>query len=283
MAFTDKVMYVGAGDEHVYISRDNSATWSASKIKRVDAGVDVLLITSDGSIIAGANSWDVHFIAVSIDQGTTWERVWKNDDIMIKTLLELEKGVVIAIGDEDEYVSSINGSHYGKWDELKRPWKKMGEPFDEIDVQDSHKFSNGDILLVGESAFSACYDRSFTHKLFFNPKLNENIDYTGVGFMNNNEGCVGSDEGAIFRTTDRGKTWSRIYFGKTHISDIAFDGEGHGVCVGHNGLLLLSDDGGKTWIPGDSGTEEEIHFVKLLKNGTFVAGGDDGFWITIHY
>jgi photosystem II stability/assembly factor-like uncharacterized protein len=283
ITWSDRAMFVGCADEQVYTSTDNGQTWKKAELKRVDGDVAAILCTSDGTVIAGVNTYDEHFIAISSDLGATWKRVWSDDDITINLLIELDQGIVIAAGDEPVLVKSGSSVKYQSWKSIPRPWVTMGEAFAEIDVHDFHRFSNGDLLLVGESAFTICYDRGFGTMQFACPKLNEPVRFTSVAFMNDAEGCAGSENGAIFRTSDRGKTWKQVYFGKTHIGDIAMNSTGQGVAVGTEGLILYTYDAGNTWTIAESNIQKELTFVKLMKDGRFVAGGEDGFWMYIQY
>lgn len=280
---SNDAIFIGGEDEHVFTSRDGGLSWEERKMRGVDGSICAILYTSDNAVVVAANSWDDHFLALSTDRGVSWHRVWRDADIMVKTLFESGGGTAIAIGDEPQYVRSVGGSRYDDWQEIYRPWRHKGGLYGDIDVQDSHTFGDGDVLLVGESAFSACYDRSFITMRFICPMLNEGIDYTRVGFMDDAVGCVGSDEGQLFRTTDRGRSWTAVYHGTTHISGVAFNRAGNGVVVGHNGLLLVTVDGGTMWTPLSSGTDLGINNVELLRDGRFVAVGDDGLWMYIEF
>ncbi len=273
---TEDALYIGGGDEHLFVSLDNGRTWKTTELKKVDGGISGLLMTSDGVLLAGVNSWDEHFISASTDQGATWKRVWKDDDIQVNVILELQPGTAIGIGDEEQIVRSVEETRYGKWKEPVRPWQKTAVPFAEVDVNALHIFSNGDILLVGESGFSICYDKSFSNMQYVAKVFRESINYTSVGFVNDNEGCAGCDDGTVYRTSDRGKTWTPVYYGKTSVNGVAFNGAGTGVAVGDNGLLLISQDGGATWQPSESGVDGELAFVGKLNDGRFMAGGDSG-------
>ncbi len=283
VAFANGMLYFGGSNEHVFVSADNGSSWRGQQLKRVDGSIAAILWTSDGAALAAINSWDVHYISVSKDHGLTWSRQWTDGDILVKTFFELQQGGVVAIGDEEQYVRSITGSGYEDWVEPDRPWKNVGDPFADIDIKDSHRFANGDVLLVGECAFSACYDPSFTKQRFMCTRLNETIDYTRMDFMNETEGCVGSDDGFIFRTVERGRTWSTVHSCGAHIRDIALDRSGAGVATGYRGLILVTTDGGRSWVRMHSGTQEYITCVVCVGDGRFVAGGDNGLWMWIRF
>src|SRR5262245_38880388 len=65
--------------------------------------------------------------------------------------------------------------------------------------------------------------------------------------------------GAIFKTTDGGKTWTAQ---KTPTLDylygIDFATPERGVVVGKSGTILTTEDGGATWVARTSGTERNL-------------------------
>ena len=86
-----------------------------------------------------------------------------------------------------------------------------------------------------------------------------------IHFINDSIGLAAGD--AIFKTTDRGKTWSRIdmsAFGFVQINKIKYITPSVAYAVGE-GLFLRSTDSGKTWIQypvptGGGGSFEDLYF-----------------------
>ncbi len=85
--------------------------------------------------------------------------------------------------------------------------------------------------------------------------------------------------GAIYRTTDAGKTWRKLN-GLTDqsIYDISFADEKHGWAVGRRGFVVRTDDGGDTWqlqqIPRKP--PQHLFAVKAIDANTAWAVGDWG-------
>ena len=73
--------------------------------------------------------------------------------------------------------------------------------------------------------------------------------------------------GQIYRTTDFGKSWHHQLGEQSGtFRDVLFLDEQHGWIAGNNGILLSTEDSGKTWKALDSGTTQrivDIHFVSL--------------------
>lgn len=58
---------------------------------------------------------------------------------------------------------------------------------------------------------------------------------------------VGGEFGLILRSVDGGASWSVAHKGEASIFDFTIDGRGRGLAVGQEGLVLGTDDAGKSW------------------------------------
>ncbi len=279
IAYINNTIYLGGDDEQLYSSDDMGKTWNEEEMKRVNGSIDEIIQSSDGTVFIAGGTWDEHFILVSNDKCKSWDRVWNDDDIAIETLVELKNGTILGIGDEDEYV--LSNMDYSNWKEFDRPWKKTDKDYKETDVHDSYRFKNGDILLVGKSGFSMCFDKMMENQKFCSMKYNESINFTKLYFLNDNDGFIGSEQGVLYTTKDKGNTWTPVYKGNVHISSIAFNDLGMGVAVGHEGLLLTSSDNGANWSVSDGKITENLNFVQYLEDKRFYAVGDEGVRISI--
>jgi photosystem II stability/assembly factor-like uncharacterized protein len=76
-----------------------------------------------------------------------------------------------------------------------------------------------------------------------------NSDLHGVHFVDDRNGSVAGDNGALFFTTDGGETWSRGKAGAGSVAfrAIFFEGRLVGWALGADGRLLNTSDGGRTW------------------------------------
>lgn len=279
IAFINNTMFLAGEDEKVYTSEDMGVTWLEKEMKRVNGSIKVILQTTDGTAILAGGTYDENFIMVSTDKGVTWKRMWEDGDMQIRTLFELKNGAVVGIGDENKYaVSSLD---YTKWKLMDRPWKKTDKEFTEIDINDSYRFANGEVLMVGESGFSMAYDKMLEQKIFSSGAFNEDVNYSDMYFIDDANGLVASEQGMIYRTDDGGRTWKTVHIGSKHLSGIVFNQQGVGVAVGHEGVLFVSADKGMTWTKAESTVTENLNSVIELKDGKFYAVGDDGVLITI--
>jgi photosystem II stability/assembly factor-like uncharacterized protein/murein DD-endopeptidase MepM/ murein hydrolase activator NlpD len=106
---------------------------------------------------------------------------------------------------------------------------------------------------------------------------------TGIYFIDSSTGfiCgrgVGSDtSGVIYKTTNGGTNWNAIYFGSNRLYDIKFLNTQLGYCVGENGTVLFTNDGGASWqpksIPLGSFTTLSIRDLAIFDSNNIIVVG----------
>jgi photosystem II stability/assembly factor-like uncharacterized protein len=69
---------------------------------------------------------------------------------------------------------------------------------------------------------------------------------TDVMFRNADEGLAATSAGDIFKTTNGGSSWTRVFDGDRNLTGVLFTDE-RAVVVGGGGRFLISADGGDTW------------------------------------
>lgn len=88
--------------------------------------------------------------------------------------------------------------------------------------------------------------------------------------------------GSVFKTRDAGRSWQRLRgtksIGGPHyaLQDIIFTDHQHGYCVGENGLLIYTDDGGEHWMEFEKFTTAHLRSIAALNNGDLLVCGDGG-------
>jgi photosystem II stability/assembly factor-like uncharacterized protein len=84
----------------------------------------------------------------------------------------------------------------------------------------------------------------------------------------------------IIRSTDHGLTWEETRLQvRQRLYGITFTGADAAVAVGESGIALQTKDGGRTWVPLDTGTEHWLAAVSVAA-GTGLAVGADATLIT---
>lgn len=99
-----------------------------------------------------------------------------------------------------------------------------------------------------------------------------------VAFVDDKVALAVGEQGTIVRSTDRGRTWTRVGLGATtsRLNEVRFSSPANGWAVGDAGTVLQTRDGGLTWTPqasGANGTLTGAHFSDDL-TGWLV--GDNG-------
>ena len=79
----------------------------------------------------------------------------------------------------------------------------------------------------------------------------------------------------IYRSTDRGRTWTEVFVADETLVSVAFLDARHGVAAGEAGLVVETLDGGRTWSVIDvSGAE--LRDVAIRDSESLLIAGEDG-------
>lgn len=110
-------------------------------------------------------------------------------------------------------------------------------------------------------------------------------DLTDVFFINHDTGWIVGHYKIIFKTTDGGDHWQRI-ISDTHqekcFFSVAFTDELHGCAVGgelagnNNGIIMISNDGGNSWIDKTPSGGNRFNKVYFINADTGWVCGNDG-------
>lgn len=264
---------------YIFYSDDWCKTWKSFEVPYTYDG-DALdfFKASNGSLIVSGGLYDDHFISVSHDNGSTWVREWKDEDMEIGCFVEASNGAIFGFGDEDEYVKSY--PPYIEWEELDRPWLNEIAIYDDEDVRCAINISKNRALLVGDDGLIMCLDENFKRIIFANKSINESLDFKSLTMVNDSLILAGTSKGSIFSSRDQGRNWKLQFKGPENSSNdvekIVFSPEGVGIAVGESGLMLISRNFGLKWEKFDSGTDERFNSAVFIGNKTFLIVGDEG-------
>ena len=119
-------------------------------------------------------------------------------------------------------------------------------------------------------------------------KIDENINIHKVIFLNDSVGfaCGGKqfEYGAIFKTTDKGNSWKKVYSDFTRsIYDLYFINDNNGFAGGDSILLLTTDNKGESWqsfwfnhIPRDKPQRTAFkNFFRINDHEFYIVGGQN--------
>lgn len=73
------------------------------------------------------------------------------------------------------------------------------------------------------------------------------------------------DRGDVIRSTDQGRNWTQIIVPtRAMLTGVSFPDPEHGWAVGHDGVILATADGGKTWTRQDDGKDLETSYLDVF-------------------
>lgn len=101
-----------------------------------------------------------------------------------------------------------------------------------------------------------------------------------VQFSNKEVGWAVGELGLVLRTTNGGKTWTRMDVGTgLNLNDLYFVSESEGWIVGRDGLLLYTDNKGESWQHLSAGTTDtlyRVHFADAQRGWVTTSNGSAG-------
>lgn len=274
-------LYMGGEDNYLFYSYDSGLNWEKVKLRRGGGNVSDVLPISGNMLLATGGMYDDNYICKSIDNGKTWERVWYDGSIELTTLIKLRDGTVLGFGEDDEYVRSLN-RQYNQWDEIDRDWNAAD--YNEEQIWDAELIDGDKVVLAGDEGLLLSFNTTMNSYNWIGTHRTEVSDIRTLTNVGRGVLLVGTGDGAIYYSSNRGAHWEKTFVDSVHnslINGIAVDPQGNGFAVGHNGLIARTKDFGKTWKVHVVGNENAYNDVAYLNNSMFMVIGDDGIILTI--
>lgn len=92
-----------------------------------------------------------------------------------------------------------------------------------------------------------------------------------------NIGWIVGDGGVIYKSTDKGVTWTALSSGvSSDLLDLSFINSQTGWICGAGGLILHTSDGGETWTQQVSGVSANLHGISFVNSISGWSAGDSG-------
>lgn len=87
-----------------------------------------------------------------------------------------------------------------------------------------------------------------------------------IRFTNAKHGLMVKLDGLIFLTQDGGKTWQSVFQIDKKLQDVFFSGEQDGWAVGDTGTLARTTDGGRNWVHIQTPTDKDLYGVFFINS-----------------
>lgn len=121
------------------------------------------------------------------------------------------------------------------------------------------------LLALCGLAAGACHEAHFDPDATPSGEIEIYDDLFSVSVVDDQHAVAAGYWGAIYRTEDAGRTWSKADTGsKQLIYDVAMADAEHGWAVGQIGLVLRTEDGGRTWArQPNAKIEQGVHLFSV--------------------
>lgn len=200
----------------------------------------------------------------SNDGGATWTSLdLPKVSLRMSRIIPLGEDRLILIG-ENGTIFELNTVN-GEWEIKQLPIAQRivsGQSIDSLSL----------ILLTRTGIVTKTNDGG---KNWLSVLTSENIiatPLTGL-LMNRESGFLIGRNGTLWQFNAFNQTWKRESLGITNdLQDICFIDEKTGFIVGDKGLILSSDDGGKTWVTTNSPTTHRLERIVCKSNKAIAVG-----------
>ncbi|MBD3383476.1 T9SS type A sorting domain-containing protein [candidate division KSB1 bacterium] len=188
--------------------------------------------------------------------GQNWIQQESGVSVHLRSVYFETADIGIVVGDSGTVLKTGNGGN--SWNRVTI----QGDPTMNLyDIQ--IKDITTEIMIVGDDATMI---RTSLGDIGFEDIIGESVYFDPLSLrgLNHVSGstwiCVGLG-GAAFRSLDNGDSWSPVSLPNINgrdLYDISFGTSTHGMIVGEEGVVYLTEDGGNTW------SEEQAESVRLL-------------------
>jgi len=214
-------------------------------------------------------------VLFSDDNGKNWIRQVTSTRNHLQDISAWDENHVIAVGNKGVALVSDNGGD--NWKEVATPKSDVTNKLIRV-----HTYQGGEAWAVGEMGmiiFSADYGNTWQRM-----REEEDVIMNDIIKVNDKNIIVVGEYGRIFRSIDRGRSWNDFYTDSpSSLMAIDFNSSTVGVAVGLDGVILETNDIGKTWTIMDkklTGNTEHLMDVQWSEQlNEWISVGNKGRWV----
>lgn len=267
------ILYAGSFGMGVFRSEDRGRSWTMINTGLTDPFLLCLEVDQKGWVYAGTVRGGVYRTK---DSGTKWELINKGlKRVEVKSLLASEKGLFAGTG---------RGIY--EWKESEGRWVILSKELDQLLVPSLVMFDSHTLLAATSGQGLLGYDLQGSEPVDWNRPSSDLIDpkerlphrYIRVVAVGPHHHIfLGTQDGGIFRSTDRGVSWHTLSrtLPNDSIRSIVSHDAGLFVATGRGVFKLGEHD--QRWSPLNTGlTELAIQTLVVSDQGVFFAGTSAG-------
>lgn len=179
----------------------------------------------------------------------SWERVFSANHLVLESINFSDQQQGIVTGASEHFLLTSDGGH--TWNESAVRGNDIEAKGGAYNLTNSAMSPSGAVYTIGhlEEVGSAIFSskdagKTWQTKTYWDSSLND------ISMVGNRTWVVGNEEtGGIVLFAQGDTDWKQIWKSarRKSLSGVDFIDETHGWCVGGNGLILQTNDGGKSW------------------------------------
>ncbi len=256
----DRVYAVGGthGQPTLLVTDDRGQAWRKVSHPKVP-GLRTMIHHDHGLYVVG----EYGLLAVSVDCGLTWTRIPVGTETCLFDILRAPDGTWWIAGDHGVILRSADGISY-----------------DQVAVEDAGRslklaVVDGVVHVLGFDGRMRVWDgASFRTVLVEDESPLCDLVVTKAGTW-----VLVGDGGMVFRSTDRGATWTVVPLATASALESAIETPRGIVVVGEDNTLLFSDDDAQSFAEVPNDMDGHLWTIAALGNGYLVGGDDGAIWM----
>lgn len=217
----------------------------------VSAPAHIWFVGNDGKIVR------------SIDDGVSWVLQQSGTDQHLQDIAAWDDQRAVAVGNGGIVLITTDAGT--NWQTVKAPLSSVANKL--IRVKTFNESGAIAVGAMGAVLVSHDYGRSWKRVAEEQDVTRNDVAYNGEAFW------VVGEFGSMLVSRDQGLSWEQVQSPvETSLTGVTFHDATHGVAVGLDGVVLLTDDGGNTWKEAPRVTTEHLFSVVASERGWLVVG-----------